>query len=132
MPWGTLNLILSRPAAMYLVHFKSKDLTRLQAQGQFWHIFFTTGAAIIAQDEVDTWTTHMPIPLDIDITTLDPAKSVYQTLGGHTGEFPIVIDEILVTSSYRPNLCVADAYRTTNGRVFLAGDAGKLNKFPRS
>lgn len=113
---------------MYLVHFKSRDLTKLQKQGQFWHIFFTNGAAIIAQDEIDTWTTHYPIALDVDPQALDPYEYVYKTLGGSSTPFEIKIDEILVTSSYRPNICIAESYRSKpDGRVFLAGDAAHQN-----
>src|SRR5271170_120721 len=109
--------------AMYLVHFKSKDLTRLHKQGQFWHIFFSNGGVIISQDEVETWTTHLSIGLDVDVASLDPEKAVYQVLGGSAGPYPIKIDEILVTSSWRPNICVADAYNSSGGRVFLSGDS---------
>ena len=115
------------PAAMLLVHFKSRDLTRLQKQGQFWHIFFTHGGAIISQDEVDTWTTHLPIPLDVDVDKIDAQDAIFKVLGGHTGPFPITIDKVLVKSSWRPNLAVADEYRTKLGRVFLAGDSGECS-----
>jgi hypothetical protein len=114
--------------AMLLVHFKSRDMTRLQKQGQFWHIFFTNGSAIISQDEVDTWTIHTPISLDVDVDQLDPIELVYKALGGSGDPFPINIDKILVKSSWRPNLAVADTYRSSGGRVFLAGDSGKYFK----
>ena len=111
-----------------LVHFRSRDLTRLHAQGQFWHIFFTGGAVIISQDEVDTFTVHTPIPLDADINDFDVYQTVYKALGSSTGvPYPIKIDEILVKSSWRPNLVTADNYRSKAGRVFLAGDSGKIS-----
>lgn len=112
---------------MLLVHFKSRDLTRLQKQGQFWHIFFTHGGVIISQDEVDTWTSHLPISLDEDIDKIDAKEAIYKVLGGHTGPFPIAVDEVLVKSSWRPNLVVADDYRSNGGRVFLAGDSAHQN-----
>lgn len=115
------------PIAMFLVHFRSRDLTRIQACGQFWHVFYTSGAAIIAQDEKDTWTVHMPIGLDDDISKLDPIETIYKVLGGSMGPYKVKVDEILVTSSWRPNLCVADTYRSKGGRVFLAGDAAHQN-----
>jgi 2-polyprenyl-6-methoxyphenol hydroxylase-like FAD-dependent oxidoreductase len=115
------------PAAMYLVHFKSRDLTRLQRQGQFWHIFFTHGAIIIAQDEVDTWTSHYPVSLDTNVDELDPVETVYKVLGGSGTPYPIEIDEVLVTSSWRPNICVVDRYRSSRGRVFLSGDSAHQN-----
>lgn len=112
---------------MYLVHFKSRDLTRLHKQGQFWHIFFTGGGAIIAQDEVDTWTTHLPIPLDTEVASLDPEKQIQQVLGGSVAPYLIEVDEILVTSVWRPNICLADRYRSAGGTIFLSGDSAHQN-----
>jgi hypothetical protein len=113
--------------AMYLVHFKSRDLTRLHRQGQFWHILFSSGSVVISQDEVDTWTTHGPISLDVDPASLNPEKAVYEVLGGSAGPFPIKIDEILVTSAWRPNICIVDRYMSPGGRIFLSGDAAHQN-----
>ena len=115
------------PAALFLVHFKSRELTRLHRQGQFWHIFFSNGCALISQNEVDTWTAHTPVSLETDISTMDPVQAVYNVLGGSAGPFPIKIDEILVTSSWRPNICIVDKYISPNGRIFLSGDAAHQN-----
>jgi FAD-dependent monooxygenase len=109
------------------VHFKSRDLSRLHRQGQFWHIFFTSGHVIISQDEVDTWTAHTPLPLDFDTSTLDPKEAVYRVLGGSGDPSPIEIDEVLVTSSWRPNICIAERYISAKGRVFLSGDSAHQN-----
>jgi FAD-dependent monooxygenase len=84
----------------------------------------TGGGAIISQDEDEIWTVHLPISLEQSTDEIDPYELVYQFLGSHTGPYPIKIDEILVKSVWRPNLVVADEYRTPNGRVFLAGDSG--------
>ncbi len=115
------------PAKLHLVHFKSRDLSRLHRQGQFWHIFFTSGHVIISQDEIDTWTAHTPLPLDFDVDTIDPEQAVYRVLGGSKAPYPIKIDEILVTSTWRPNICIAEKYISPKGRVFLAGDAAHQN-----
>ncbi|KAJ4194764.1 hypothetical protein NW759_016480 [Fusarium solani] len=115
------------PMAMFLVHFKSRDLTRLHKQGQFWHIFFTAGSVIISQDEVDTWTAHLPISLDTDWKSLDPRESVYKVLGGSHGPFPIKIDEVLVCSAWRPSIAIAQRYTSDSLRVFLVGDAAHQN-----
>jgi 2-polyprenyl-6-methoxyphenol hydroxylase-like FAD-dependent oxidoreductase len=82
---------------------------------------------IISQDEVDTWTIHLPIPLDTDIESLDPEKLIQQVLGGSLSPYPIKVDKILVTSVWRPNICLADSYRSAGGRLFLSGDAAHQN-----
>jgi FAD-dependent monooxygenase len=107
-------------------------LTRLHKQGQFWHIFFFTeggqlSSAIIAQDEVDTWTTHLFLPLDMDESSVDSHEAVYKALGGLHGPYHIEIDEILVRSTYRPNIAMARRWISDHGRVFLAGDAAHQN-----
>jgi FAD-dependent monooxygenase len=103
-------------------------LARLRKCGQFWHIFFTTGAALISQNEVDTWTVHQPIALDVDHSKLDPYETIAEVLGGSTGiPYPVNVEEILVTSSWRPNICIADRYRSVGGRVFLSGDSAHQN-----
>ncbi|KAJ3460986.1 hypothetical protein MRS44_011853 [Fusarium solani] len=115
------------PMAMFLVHFKSRDLTKLQKQGQFWHIFFTSGGVLISQDEVDTWTAHLPISLDTDWKSLDPKESVYKVLGGSQGPFPVTIDEVLVCSAWRPSIAIAQRFVSDSLRVFLVGDAAHQN-----
>ena len=79
--------------AVYLVHFKSRDLSRLLSQDHFWRIFFTSGSVIISQDEADTWTVHTPIAVDVDSTSVDPIRTVYQALGGSWKPFEIHMDE---------------------------------------
>ena len=110
-----------------LVHFKSRDLTTLHRQGQFWHIFFTSGAVIISQDEVDTWTTHLPIPLGADWQSIDPKEAIYKVLGGSLEPCPINVDEVMVKSVWRPNICIADRYISEHKRVYLSGDAAHQN-----
>lgn len=63
--------------------------------------------------------------LEENTDNIDPAEVVYKLLGSNTGRFPIKIDEILVKSVWRPNLVVADKYRTPKGKVFLCGDSGR-------
>lgn len=108
------------PRHARLVHFKSRDLTALHAHGQFWHIFFTTPATLIAQDEVDTWTLIRYFPLEVDPAQFRSEDLVAESLGR-----PVQIDEVIVTSVWRGNLLLAERYR--DGRVFLAGDAVHQN-----
>lgn len=58
----------------------------------------------------------MGISLDTDVSTLDPEQVVYKVLGGSVGPYPIKIDQILVTSTWRPNICIADEYISPKGR----------------
>jgi len=106
-------------ATLFQVHFRSTDMRALRAHGQFWHVFFLGRgfAAIIAQDEVDTWTVHQQLFDDTArLGDLDPMRSLHDTLGR-----PVEVDALMETSIWRPNVLVADRYR--DGRVFLAGDA---------
>lgn len=104
---------------MFLIHFKSRDLDRILAQGRFWHVFFTAGSVIISQDEVEAWTVHIPVPLDTHIHQIDPYEAIYSALGDHGDPNKIQIDEILVNSSWQPNVAVADNYRSKGVRLFL-------------
>jgi 2-polyprenyl-6-methoxyphenol hydroxylase-like FAD-dependent oxidoreductase len=100
-----------------LVHFRSCDLANLHALGQFWHLFTTGGAVVIAQDEVDTWTLHQDLGLADDPDPIgDPDEFVARTLGR-----PIKIDKILASSVWRPNALLADHYG--RDRILLAGDS---------
>ncbi|KAL6814408.1 hypothetical protein J3E69DRAFT_375842 [Trichoderma sp. SZMC 28015] len=78
-------------------------------------------------DEVDTWTLHTKIPIDTDWEKMDPEKTIYNAFGGPLAPFPIKIDEILVKSTWRPNICIAESYTSPGGRVFLAGDSAHQN-----
>jgi 2-polyprenyl-6-methoxyphenol hydroxylase-like FAD-dependent oxidoreductase len=101
-----------------LVHFRSADLTGIRALGQFWHLYTSGGAVVIAQDEVDTWTMHVDLGLDVqDPDPIgDPHEFVAQALGQ-----PIVIDSVLASSVWRPTALTADHYG--RDRILLAGDS---------
>jgi 2-polyprenyl-6-methoxyphenol hydroxylase-like FAD-dependent oxidoreductase len=103
-------------AALALVHFRSRDRERLQAHGQFWHVYFATGGVLIAQDEHEVWTLHAMLPPDTQPGSIDPVALVHQVCG-----VPVQVDEVLEHTLWRPNVLVADGYGS--GRVFLAGDA---------
>ncbi|MEZ0365160.1 FAD-dependent monooxygenase [Mycobacterium sp. pUA109] len=101
-----------------LVHFRSLDLTNLHALGQFWHLFTSTGAVLIAQNEIDTWTLHQDLGAQVDDPDPigDPREFVARALGR-----PVGIDEVLCRSVWRPNALLADAYG--RDRILLAGDS---------
>jgi hypothetical protein len=111
---------------MLAVHFKSRDLTRLQSQGRFWHCLFLSGGVLVSQDEVETWTVHRMEPTDVDnnIASIEPHEFIFDTLGGLVGSYPIKVDEVLMKTKWRSDLAIADSFRSAKGRVLLAGDAG--------
>jgi FAD binding domain len=76
------------------------------------------GGALIAQDEMDTWTLHQDLGDEVDDPDPigDPREFVARALGR-----PIVIDDVLASSVWRPNALLADSYGS--GRILLAGDA---------
>jgi hypothetical protein len=99
-----------------LVHFRSSDLSNLHALGQFWHLFTSNGACLIVQDEIDTWTLHQDLGAEVDDPDPigDPREFVARPLGR-----PIVIDEVLTSSVWRPNALLGDSYG--RDRILLAG-----------
>lgn len=101
-----------------LVHFRSSDLTNLHALGQFWHLFLTSGIAVIAQDEVDTWTLH--VDLGPEATEEDPIGDPIEFVRRALGQ-SVQVDEILACSLWGPTALLADSYG--RGRILLAGDA---------
>ena len=106
----------------------SHDFERLRPEGQNWHIFFTSGGYLIAQNEQEIWTVHKSIDLGTDISQIDPYQVIYDALGGSTGvPYKVDVEEILVTSSWRPAIAIVDKYRSKGGRVFLSGDAAHQN-----
>ncbi|KAI3553349.1 FAD binding domain-containing protein [Colletotrichum abscissum] len=120
------------PSCALLVHFKSHDLTKLHKQGRFWHIFLLGQSgnfegAIISQDEKDTWTTHLFLPLDAEPEKIESRDAVYRVLGGLYEPYKFQIDEILVRSIWRPNVAVTRQWRSSEGHVFLAGDSAHQN-----
>lgn len=83
--------------------------------------------AAISQDEADTFTAHLFLPVEQESAHMTPDEVVAAVLGGITGPYPIKIDEVLVRSTYRPYIAVARSYSGTHKRVFLAGDSAHQN-----
>jgi len=79
--------------------------------------------AIIAQDEIDTWTIHQFLPAGFDDSQISSEDAVYSVLGGMGDPYPIQIDKILVRSTWTPSVAVAKAYSGPQQRILLAGDA---------
>ena len=122
----------SSPVCALLIHFKSTDLSRIQKQGQFWHIFVTgppgeLRGAIISQNEKDIWTTHLYLPVDTDLDSISSEEAIYRVFGGLYEDYPIKIDEILVRSAWRPYIAVSREWSSERRRVFIAGDAAHQN-----
>ena len=103
---------------VYMVHFRSKARDLLARFGIAWHL--QTGAGtLVAQDDGDTWTLHVPMPPtfnpDTDKADLSPGE-LLRTFAGTD-----VPHEVLVANLWTPHLVLAERYRL--GRVFLAGDS---------
>ena len=115
---------VDRPLNMYMVHFRSFDLETLYAQGGFWHLNFMSGSIMINQDEKEIFTFHTMVGPDVEAEDMDAMKTLQAGLGGIGEPCPIKVEQILKTAVWRSSVSVADAFRSTKGRVFLAGDSG--------
>lgn len=101
-------------ANMYMVHFRSDALDVLQRWGVAWHYQSDKGT-LIAQNDKDIWTLHVPLPGGASADDIEPEQLV-RDFAGTDFDF-----DILVHNAWSPQLLLADSYG--QGRVFLAGDA---------
>ncbi|KAJ5675935.1 hypothetical protein N7462_008832 [Penicillium macrosclerotiorum] len=120
------------PGAFFMVHFRSKELTKLSPFGRWWHAFGLHGGFMIDQDDADTYTCHETCSADaaaIKELQEHPEEIPYRVLGSLDEPYRFKIDEIMVANAWRPNFALADSYvsRDGHGRVFLAGDAAHRN-----
>ena len=100
---------------LYMIHFTSSDFEKINRFGLAWHLQSPLGWSLIAQDDVNTWTIHMPILPGQDPAEWDPKEKLFEALGYE-------IDcEINVANPWQPRLCLAESYG--EGRVWLAGDS---------
>jgi len=106
--------ISSDVATMYMVHFKSEALDVLQRWGVAWHYQSAKGT-LIAQNDKDIWTLHVPLPGGMDPDQVNPQELVRDFAGT---DFAF---EVLVHNAWAPQLLLAESYGS--GRVFIAGDA---------
>lgn len=107
-------------------------MARLHKHGRFWHIVFPHDSGegigfIISQDEKDTFTTHLFLPLNEEPDRIDTHEAVYRVLGGLYEPYEIKIDEILVRSVWRPNIALTRSWHSPKLRIFLAGDSAHQN-----
>jgi 2-polyprenyl-6-methoxyphenol hydroxylase-like FAD-dependent oxidoreductase len=100
---------------IYLIHFRSNDRRFFERFGTAWHVQSPVGGTLIAQNDVDTWTLHLPLSSDVDVENVDPRRLLFESLGQE------VDCEIIVANVWKPNLVVAKRYGA--GRVWLAGDS---------
>lgn len=100
---------------MYMIHFTSKDRAFFERFGTAWHIQSPVGGTLISQNDLDTWTLHVPLGGGTDADAIDPRAFLFEHLGQ---EFDC---EIIVANAWRPRLVVAEKYG--EGRVWLAGDS---------
>jgi 2-polyprenyl-6-methoxyphenol hydroxylase-like FAD-dependent oxidoreductase len=101
-------------ARVMMIHFRSDARDILARFGIAWHLQSLAGS-LVAQDDRDTWTAHLPVMPGTDEATLSPAKMLREFIGQ---DFPF---EILMANAWTPRLVIAESY--IEGRVVLAGDA---------
>jgi 2-polyprenyl-6-methoxyphenol hydroxylase-like FAD-dependent oxidoreductase len=104
----------SRVGELYMIHFRSTERDLLQRWGVAWHYQSPLGT-MIAQNDDDIWTVHVPVLPGQDSTKLDP-RALVEAYAGRS--FPF---EILVANVWTPHLLVAESYGKR--RVLLAGDS---------
>lgn len=100
---------------VFLIHFRSRDIGFFERFGTLWHLQSPRHGTLIAQNDVDTWTLHVPLSRGVDADRIDPRAFLFENLGRE------VDCEILVANAWRPRLAVAASYG--RGRVWLAGDS---------
>ena len=100
---------------LYMIHFTSPEIDRIFKFGPAWHLQSPQGWSVIAQDDVNTWTIHIPVPPDQDPTSWDPKQVLFEALGCE------IECKINVANPWTPRLCLAERYGA--GRVWLAGDS---------
>jgi 2-polyprenyl-6-methoxyphenol hydroxylase-like FAD-dependent oxidoreductase len=100
----------------FMVHFRSSDRKRLAPFGIAWHLQWAGGATLIAQNDRDIWTLHMPLAEEADDTGIRPEALLRQHFGDDFEDF-----EVLVANSFFLHMVVAEQYQ--KGRVLLAGDS---------
>jgi len=106
---GTPNV-----ANMYMIHFRSSAVHLLQRFGIAWH-YQTGDGALVAQDDVDTWTLHTFWPPEVDRSMLNPGEVLENWVGS---KFDY---EILVANPWSAHYLLAEQFR--KGRAFICGDA---------
>jgi hypothetical protein len=100
---------------LHLIHFHSKDLAFFERFGNPWHLQSPVSGTLISQNDLDTWTLHVPIAAGVNADAIDHKAALFEHLGRE-------IDcEIVVANAWQPRLVVAKTYGS--GRVWLAGDA---------
>ncbi|MGY4506383.1 2-polyprenyl-6-methoxyphenol hydroxylase-like FAD-dependent oxidoreductase [Bradyrhizobium sp. GM24.11] len=104
----------SRVGELYMIHFRSTERDLLQRWGVAWHYQSPLGT-MIAQNDDDIWTLHVPVLPGQDATKLDP-RALVEAYAGRPFAF-----DILVANAWTPHLLVAESYG--RGRVLLAGDS---------
>lgn len=99
---------------VYIIHFTSKDKHLLEKFGVAWHTQLPSGATLISQNDLDTWTMHVPLR-EQDVDSIDPKKFLWEQLGCE------IDADIEINAHWSPRLSVANKFG--HGCVWLAGDA---------
>jgi len=112
-PIGEIKERVTPEPEMMMIHFHSDDPEIYELIGSVWHYQSVHGWGIISQNDKDTWTIHISIPLVPDYATKDPKQILFDLFGR---EFDC---EVVVANPWKPNMALADSYGS--GRVWLSG-----------
>ena len=99
----------------YMIHWRSPERAFFERFGTAWHLQSPIAGTIISQNDVDTWTIHVPLSAGMDPDAIDAKTLLFEQIGAE------IECEILVANAWRPRLSLAEHYG--QGRVWLAGDS---------
>ncbi|MEM1402283.1 MAG: FAD-dependent monooxygenase [Pseudomonadota bacterium] len=100
---------------LYMIHFTSPEIDHIERFGRAWHLQSPAGWSVIAQDDVKTWTIHIPVAPGDNPEEWDPKEVLFAALGCE------IECDVHVANPWTPRLSLAESYG--NGRVWLAGDS---------
>jgi len=69
---------LRRPLNLVYVHFRSRELEKMQSQGDFWYMVILNGGIVVAQDKVDIYTLLRMVPPGVNIYGNWQSRGIYR------------------------------------------------------
>ncbi len=100
---------------VYVIHFISKDIDKLEKFGKIWHLQMPRGSTLISQNDKDSYTLHIPLELGQKVETLHPMRLLQEVLGTE------IEADIYQHNIWALQLGMAQSFG--KDRVWLAGDS---------